>query len=130
MSGRDVMVYFDGSCALCRAVIKRLSQDDIDESIDFVAIQSIPQGDLPANAEAMMKRIHCLVDGKISTGISALIAILSFIKGHKFLLFLLILGKKIGVGNILYDFVANHRHLIPVNKCRDGSCEFDPTQGQ
>jgi len=130
MREKDVKVYFDGSCSFCRAAVKKLSQHDVDGRLDFVAIQSMPHDDLPAADEAMMNRIHCLADGKISTGISALIDILSRIKGYKFLLFLLVLGKTVGVGNILYDFVANHRYLIPVNKCHSGSCDVDLTHRQ
>lgn len=61
-------------------------------------------------------------NSKIQNGVDSFTELTKRIIPLWFLTPILYLSKWLGIGNVIYDFIAKRRNLVPVNKCINNVC--------
>jgi predicted DCC family thiol-disulfide oxidoreductase YuxK len=80
-----LVVWYDGSCSLCRREIALMQRLDRDGVIDFVdASPGAPPG-CPVDSRTLLRRFHVLENGRILDGAAAFAAMWRVIPGLRWL---------------------------------------------
>lgn len=120
-----LIVFYDGWCGLCLTTVsklQRLDWFDLITYVDFRDSSNIKNESL--NLNELEKRMHSLnpKNGKIQNGVDSFTDLTKRIIPLWFLTPILYLSKWLGIGNMIYDFIAKRRNLVPVNKCINNVC--------
>lgn len=118
---KKVIVFYDSWCPFCIGTTKKIKKLDIFRNISFKSLR-IEEDLTDINIEKyyLEKRMHAInKKNQIVEGIDAFILISKSIPFLWLLFPFLIVFKKIGLGQSVYDFVARRRTIIPVNQCND-----------
>jgi predicted DCC family thiol-disulfide oxidoreductase YuxK len=123
-----VEIFYDGSCALCRASRRWVERRDALGRFRFVdsggltAAETcpVPRGQLD---RAVWVR---LPDGALASGYDALLATVAALPRGRFLAVLAGLGPLRKVGAMLYSTVARHRHALPARGVGAASARRPP----
>jgi predicted DCC family thiol-disulfide oxidoreductase YuxK len=70
----DLIVWYDGSCPLCRREISIMRRLDRPGAIRFVDLSSPAAADCPKDRSALLQRFHAMEDGRILSGAAAFAA--------------------------------------------------------
>ncbi|OGH13131.1 MAG: hypothetical protein A2687_00900 [Candidatus Levybacteria bacterium RIFCSPHIGHO2_01_FULL_38_26] len=107
-------IYYDGSCEMCRAIIKKVDRSKQKEKFDPKDITKdlLPQNITKTSAE---KEIHVVdADGRVYKNAEAILKILEEYPKWKFIVKV---GRLPIIKQLLpfgYKFIASHRHAIRV----------------
>lgn len=118
-----MIVYYDGHCKICRNIRSFWEKVDIFNNLELVSFRDIENYD-----PEMEKQIHVQYKGRTYKGYNAIVMItkkLPVLWGGMPILFLF---KTLGLGDKLYDYVANNRKMIPVNHCKEDTCSITHDQ--
>lgn len=118
------MVYYDGDCKFCISTIRRLKKYDWFHLIVFINFRKAEVFGGIAKEE-LEKRMHSWNINKkenIFNGVDSFIQISKRLIPLWVLLPLLYVSKWFGIGNLLYDYIASRRSVIPSGKCNNDSC--------
>ena len=69
-----LLVWFDGSCPLCRREIALMRRLDRRSAIDFIDVAETRGADCPVDREALLARFHAREDGQLLSGAAAFAA--------------------------------------------------------
>ena len=69
-----LLVWFDGSCFLCRREIALMRRLDRRGAIDFVDVVEASGADCPVDRAALLARFHAREDGRLLSGAAAFAA--------------------------------------------------------
>ncbi|WP_437203343.1 thiol-disulfide oxidoreductase DCC family protein [Planctomicrobium sp. SH664] len=127
--GKEVEVYFDGACPLCRREIALLRNWDRQQRIEFTDIAN-PQfqpAALGLSARALMDEIHArLADGTIIRGVEVFRRLYTAVGWG----WLVALTRLPGMRQLLdwgYRIFARNR-LRLTGRCSTDGCRIDPSQ--
>lgn len=122
--GCAVVVYFDGWCPICRAAKDRLSQLDRRGRLSFRSMRDAGvEAELGIAQEVLARSMHIRTDGgRILSGFPALVAIAGVLPPLWLLWPPMAVAQWLGVGGVVYNWVARNRKIVPVGSCEDGAC--------
>ncbi|WP_338473375.1 DUF393 domain-containing protein (plasmid) [Niallia sp. XMNu-256] len=126
---KKLLVLYDSWCPLCIKIKKNIEYLDWFHIIEFQTIRNNDQYlDIPY--EQLVKKMHCveLSNKKIHSGIDAVAAICLRIPLLFMFYFPLKFSSSIGIGEFVYNHIANSRRIVPVNNCVEDGCELIPNE--
>lgn len=112
-----MVIFYDNFCPMCTANARLWKKMDRHNRLFFYSFR-----DLPEYPEAMEESLHVRHKGRWYVGYEAIIQIGKQLPALWITLPLLYMVKILGLGELLYTFIARNRKLIPVNQCSDGTC--------
>ncbi len=133
MATVKIEVYYDGWCPLCTATKGRLSKLDWRQTVRFVSMRAT---DIEARtgipAARLSERMHCLdlQSGKVSQGIYAVADLFWHLPLLMPVAPLIRMAGWVGLGQPLYDWIANRRAIVPVSSCDHQSCALPRPSGR
>lgn len=126
VKGRQLIVFYDGWCPLCRASVASSRKLDWFSLIRFVSFREpgvIERYGL--DADKVERRMHSTADGRrFAEGIDAVIQMATRLLPLWPAVPLLLLARWIGIGQRAYDFIAGRRTILPTGGC-DGHCSLE-----
>lgn len=125
LQNQRIMIFYDGWCGLCLSAVsklKRLDWFNLLIFIDFRVENNI--NNLKVDSQALEKRMHSLniQHNILRNGIDSFTEISKRLISLWIFIPFLYLSQWIGIGNIIYDYIANRRNLIPTHKCQNSTC--------
>lgn len=127
---KPIVVLYDGWCPFCIQSITKFKKLDWLDRIDFVSFRN---DHIAANynleISQLEKRMHSIVINinKVESGIYSINRICKNLPLLWILVPLLKISTSIGLGQKLYDWIANRRTIFPTGACNDQTCEI-PTR--
>lgn len=123
----QILVFYDGWCPMCRRIMRSMRRLDYFGLLKFTSFRH-PQviARYGLNPQEVEKRIHSMKVSGVNekkAGIHSIVQICTRIVPLWPLVPFLYLSGKIGIGSMVYDYIAMKRKLIPVNHC-DDFCEL------
>ena len=123
---RQMIVFYDSWCPLCRASVASSKKLDWFSLIRFVSFREpgiIERYEL--DADKVERRMHSTVDGRrFAEGIDAVIQMATRLLPLWPVVPLLLLARWIGIGQRAYDFIASRRTILPTGGC-DQHCRLE-----
>lgn len=121
-----MIVFYDGWCPLCQKTKVQIKKYDLFNIVEF---QSFRNTDVlhkyNLNSELAARRMHSkTLNNKVVSGIDSFIDMSKRIPVAWPFVPILILGKWLKIGNLIYNYVADNRKIIPVNQCNDNLCNI------
>lgn len=120
-----LIVLYDSWCPLCQAVKKNIHRLDWFKLIEFKTIRAEDTwSEIPL--EKLVKEMHCMnqKSGKVTVGIDAIASICARIPVLAFLWLPVKLSSMVGIGHVVYNYIAKTRKIVPVGHCDlNGVCE-------
>ncbi|WP_067727743.1 thiol-disulfide oxidoreductase DCC family protein [Oceanobacillus damuensis] len=117
-----MIVYYDSYCKICTNSSTIWKKFDWRNNLTFDSFRNMK--DYPPEME---KSLHVFHNNKWYNGYSAIIQITKMLPLFWALVPFMYFFKFIGLGDLLYIWVAKNRKLVPVNQCEDGeSCQINP----
>ncbi|MNW31644.1 Sporulation-delaying protein SdpB [compost metagenome] len=124
-----IVVFYDSWCPICTQISVKLRNLDCFRLLQLVSLRdSVLVESYELDAEELVKRMHTVSVGKPGSekkGIDALYQISIRIPQLWIVAPFLYIFSKLGIGGLLYDYVASRRKVIPVGNC-DQACDFVP----
>ncbi|WP_270406207.1 DCC1-like thiol-disulfide oxidoreductase family protein [Paenibacillus timonensis] len=123
-----IVIFYDGWCPMCQSIMRNLRRLDYLGLLRYISFRDpkvIKQYNL--DSAEVEKRMHSMrVSNKntMKVGIHSVIQISSRLAPLWLFVPFLYLSSKIGVGALVYDFIASRRNLLPINHC-DENCEIN-----
>ncbi|MFC0187219.1 thiol-disulfide oxidoreductase DCC family protein [Fictibacillus aquaticus] len=126
MNRKNMTVFYDNWCPMCTGIKEKIEKLDWLHAIEFVGIREdqaperigVPLADLEKKMYAIIQH-----NGQIVSGLSAFTAISLRIPVWMAFYPFLKLSSALGIGHKVYDYIAQNRSIVPVNKC-DTSCKI------
>jgi predicted DCC family thiol-disulfide oxidoreductase YuxK len=108
------VVYFDGSCPLCRAEIGYYRRSDVAEALCFVDVSKTNvELDNRLNAQQAMQRFHVRTrEGKLLSGAAAFVEVWSRLPNWKWVAQVAALPGAVSILEICYEMFLPVRPLI------------------
>ena len=127
MNNAKIDVYYDSWCPICTKYKKRLERMDVLNKLNFVTFREpsiIAELNIPL--EKLEKEMHIRKpNGQILRGYDAICSLFSRIPFLVWLWPFMKVLKFLGVGNIIYNFIASRRLIIPTGNCGKNTCEIN-----
>ncbi|WP_042227893.1 DCC1-like thiol-disulfide oxidoreductase family protein [Paenibacillus popilliae] len=124
-----VIVFYDGWCPLCQGMMARCKRMDYFRLLvctNFRDPSVIERYDLDqAEVEKRMHSARYVNASLQHKGIDAVIQICKRLLPLWLFVPVFIVSSKLGMGGLLYDYVASRRKLVPVAHCHDNVCRVD-----
>ncbi|UOQ42605.1 DUF393 domain-containing protein [Halobacillus salinarum] len=128
---QKVIIFYDGWCPLCKNAKANLEKVDTFQLLEFenfreksvMETYSLDQQKLEKRIQS--KRIN---SRKHKEGISSLIQITKRTPLLWGMTLLMSAAKIIGIGDRIYDYVAQKRSIVPTGHCKDGVCPLDQSK--
>lgn len=119
-----MVVYFDGWCPICRAAKDRLSRLDRRGRLTFRSMRDAGvDAELGISQEVLARSMHVRTDaGRILSGFPALVTIAGVLPRLWPVWPFMVVAQGLGIGPLVYDWVARNRKIVPVGSCNDGAC--------
>lgn len=108
----EAQVFYDGDCAMCKAMAASWSARDTPNSIEFLAFQGVDLGpiDPRLNNQDCERAMHLLTgDGRLFVGYDAVVKILSYLPRYRFIERYLRLPGVTNIGRLIYRQIAKRR---------------------
>jgi predicted DCC family thiol-disulfide oxidoreductase YuxK len=121
-----ISVYFDNFCPLCLNVKHKIEILDWFNLVDMIGIRDSDIKEKTYVSVAILeKSMHAKIhrNNKIVNGIDAFVSLSCRLPLLLPLWPLLKLSSFIGIGGLIYQYVADNRNIVPVGKC-DDSCKL------
>ena len=115
-----MIIYYDSHCSMCKASKAVWKRADWRKKLVFQSFREVP-----SYPEAMEKSLHVSHKGKWSLGYQALIEIAKQIPFMWIALPFMYPVKWLGLGEKMYQLIANNRKIMPVNQCNENKCRID-----
>lgn len=115
-----MIIYYDSYCKLCTNTSLLWKKIDRGSRLRFSSFR-----DLDHYPKAMEEKLHVYDRHQWFQGYDAIIAISKKLPLLWGMVPILYVFKWIGLGDILYNFIAKNRKLIPVNQCDTNGCRID-----
>jgi predicted DCC family thiol-disulfide oxidoreductase YuxK len=110
---RDLEVWIDGDCAVCRRSQRWCAARDLGKSLVFRDLHGTAGVEPPADFEKLMREVHVRrTDGTIATGYDAWLLVLSRLPRWRRLAGLGAWPPIRRIGRIVYSFIARRRHRL------------------
>lgn len=119
-----MVVYFDEWCPICRATRDRLARMDRGGRLRFrSARHPAVAAELGVSPEALASHMHVKTDsGQVLSGFPAVVAIARVLPPLWPVWPFMVIAHWLGIGAVLYAWVARNRRIVPVGSCEDGAC--------
>ncbi|MFC7394279.1 thiol-disulfide oxidoreductase DCC family protein [Scopulibacillus cellulosilyticus] len=127
MKSLKIIVFYDNWCPMCIGIKGKIEKLDWFHLVDMVGFRDKKiDRELNIPVEDLENRMHAIIlrNGSIVSGINAFISISWRIPLSIPFWPLLKVLKCIGLGQIIYDYIAKSRSVVPVGKCNEGSCNL------
>ncbi|WP_121606025.1 DCC1-like thiol-disulfide oxidoreductase family protein [Virgibacillus sp. Bac332] len=124
---KTVIVLYDGWCPFCIKSINKFRKLDWLKRIEFQSFResstSLPLG---VDISMLERRMYSIIlpTNKLENGINSINRICKNIPFLWFFVPLLSLSSKIGMGQKVYDWIANRRTIFPTGSCNEKTCEI------
>lgn len=127
---KRIIVFYDGWCTICNKSIRSFKQFDLLNRIEFISFRDskvIEKYNL--NEEMLKKRIHsikkCNSKCKMENGIYSINRICKNSPVLWIFVPFLSFATFIGLGQLIYDWIANRRTIFPIAQCEEGRCHMN-----
>jgi predicted DCC family thiol-disulfide oxidoreductase YuxK len=111
---------------MCTAIAKRTKKLDARDVIKFVSFRDhdiVKDYQLVKELQGRMEqRLYILQNNKWHNGIDSVYILAKAVPSYWFAVPFIKLSMLLGLGNRVYDYIANHRKLVPVGQCRKEVC--------
>ncbi|MEW9503013.1 thiol-disulfide oxidoreductase DCC family protein [Jeotgalibacillus marinus] len=128
MKRDKLIVYYDSDCPLCTKVKNKWSKIDIFNNLEFYSFRNLNVSEsLPIEQNKLEKEIYSQIKGKqvYFHGLDTLIEMNKRIPMICITVPFLWFSKKLGVGQKIYQYVADNRKILPSNQCNENQCDID-----
>ncbi|MGE7921229.1 thiol-disulfide oxidoreductase DCC family protein [Viridibacillus sp. NPDC093762] len=126
---KRIIVFYDGWCSICLKSIKSFKRFDWLNRIEFISFRNkkvIKKYNL--DEKMLEKRIHSLKQSnskyKMENGIHSINRICKNSPALWIFVPFLSFAALIGLGQLIYDWIASRRTIFPTGQCEDGSCQI------
>jgi predicted DCC family thiol-disulfide oxidoreductase YuxK len=127
MGKLEIVVLYDGNCALCLRTKTILQKIDLFKKVTWLSLQEFEevQKDARFTAKELRSELHILLPNqRVLKGYKAVRRIL-LISPYTFIFAsILYLPFLHFIGDPIYRWIARNRHLFFKQKCDDGSCSL------
>lgn len=127
LSGKPVVVLYDGWCSFCIKSINFLRRIDCFNRIDFVSFRNENITEMyKLDIEMLEKRMHSIKisNNKIENGFNSIIRICRNIPFLWAIVPFLYFISFLRIGHHAYDWVASRRTIFPTGGCDESNCEI------
>lgn len=126
---KRIIVFYDGWCSFCLKSIKNFKRFDWLNRIEFISFRDQKVIEKYKLDEKMLeKRIHSLLQSnskyKMENGIHSINRICKNSPALWIFVPFLSFATLIGLGQLIYDWIANRRTIFPTGQCEGGSCQI------
>ncbi|SDN27531.1 Predicted thiol-disulfide oxidoreductase YuxK, DCC family [Fictibacillus solisalsi] len=121
-----LIVFYDNWCPMCTNIKRRINRLDWCNLIQMEGIRENGiENKITVPLEELEKKMYAVIKstGKQVSGIDALTAIAIRIPVLFPLWPFLKLSSSLGLGQKIYQYIADNRSIVPINKC-DSSCQI------
>ena len=127
MSSKKIDVYYDSWCPICKKFRNRLERMDVFNKLNFVTFRdSSISLKLNIPLENLEKEMHIkLPNEKIVSGYDAICILFSKVPLLAWTWPFMKVFKILGLGNMIYNFIASRRIIIPTGNCDENNCEIN-----
>ncbi|WP_442951132.1 DCC1-like thiol-disulfide oxidoreductase family protein [Paenibacillus sp. 481] len=123
-----VIVFYDGWCPVCQGIMSRFKRMDYFRLLDCLSFRDpnvVQRYDLdPAEVEKRMHSALAINDSVKLKGIDSVTQISKRLLPLWIFVPIFFVSSKLGIGGIIYDYVASKRKLVPVAHCDDNVCRL------
>lgn len=127
---KRIIVFYDGWCTICLKSVRSFKRFDLLNRIDFISFRDskvIEYYNL--NEKMLEKRIHsikqCNSKYKMENGIYSINRICKNSPVLWIFVPFLSFATFIGLGQLIYDWIARRRTIFPTSQCEKGSCHIN-----
>ncbi|UFJ62332.1 DCC1-like thiol-disulfide oxidoreductase family protein [Brevibacillus sedimenti] len=124
----QIIVFYDGWCPMCRRIMRSFRRLDYFGLLKFASFRNpqiiVRYGLVPQEVEKRMHSMKVASVDKKKVGIHSIVQICTRLVPLWPLVPFLYLSEKIGIGSVVYDYIASKRNLIPVNHCGNDFCDL------
>ncbi|MET3682914.1 putative DCC family thiol-disulfide oxidoreductase YuxK [Alkalibacillus flavidus] len=128
MTKFQIIVFFDGWCPMCQQVMKTINKMDLFNLVKSASIRN-PQvlKEYQLVKEEVESKMHSksLNAGEMKRGFESILQISTRLAPLYVFIPFLVIGKYLGLGELIYDYIAKRRMIVPVNHCDESGCEIN-----
>ncbi|GGE56512.1 thioredoxin [Pullulanibacillus camelliae] len=127
MRAPELLVFYDSWCPLCTRAMQVIKQHDYNGKINFMTFRDpLTMNRYHLWDKQVDKKIYAIryEDKQSYSGIDTVHQMIKRIPRYRAFSPLVWCAIKIGVGERIYQAIANRRKIIPVGQCEGDSCSL------
>lgn len=122
-----LIVFYDNWCPMCRSIMRITRRIDYFGLLIYIGFRDsevIKRYNLnPQEVEKKMHSIKATGSSTMKSGIHSVVQICSRLVPLWIIVPFLYISSKVGIGSLVYNYIASNRKLLPVNHC-DEYCQI------
>ncbi|GAE95426.1 thioredoxin [Gracilibacillus boraciitolerans JCM 21714] len=124
----QILVFFDGWCPMCRQVMKTINKMDLFNLVKSASIRNqkvLNENQLVKEEVEIRMHSKSVIEGEMKRGFDSILQICTRLVPLYVLIPFLLVGKFLRLGDLIYDYIAKRRLIVPVNHCDDSGCDIN-----